>query len=178
MHDERELSAWSERYAAWLDQARSHLEAARWKEAFAAGYPFVEPRHTPWAPVSRPLSETRLAVVSTAGFYVRGEQAPFRAEHYEGDPSYRVLPDDVEPARLAIAHDHFDHAAAEADWNVVLPLDHLRRMVLDGSLGAVGPIFSISGYCTDAAELCRTTAPGIAAAVRSAGCDAALLVPV
>lgn len=178
MHDESELSDWSGRYAAWLERARPLLEQENWKDAFAAGYPFPAPAYTPWAPVAKPLAETRLALISTAGFYLRGEQAPFRAEHIEGDHTFRVLPDDVRREQLAIAHTHYPHAAVEADWNTVLPLDHLREMVREGRLRGLGPIFSISGYCTDAALLCRTTAREIAASVRAAGCDAALLVPV
>lgn len=103
MHDETELTVWSEHYAAWLDPARPLLEEANWKDAFAAGYPYPAPTYTPWAQVARPLS---------AGFYLRGDQPPFRAEHIEGDPTYRVLPENVRPDQLAIAHNHYPHAAA------------------------------------------------------------------
>ncbi|HEY3367859.1 MAG TPA: glycine/sarcosine/betaine reductase selenoprotein B family protein [Symbiobacteriaceae bacterium] len=153
------------------------LEAANWKDGFV-GYPHVQPAEVPFVPFLKPLNQTRLAVVSTAGLYLTHQQAPFTAADVEGDVGLRELPADVKAANLSIAHTHYPHAAAEADWNAVLPLDHLRAMVTAGELGSLGPIFSISGYCTNAAALCRTSAEVIAAAARSDGCDAMLLVPV
>lgn len=171
------LPGWESAYQTWLTQARPILEGAQ-KGAFA-GYPWVQPDDTPFAgALQKPLGMVRLGIVSTAGFYVRGGQAPFTAESIEGDPTFRILPDDVSPAALAIAHTHYPHDAALADWNSVLPLDHLRALVAAGDLGSLGPIFSISGYCTDAGRLCRESAELIAAQAKAAGCDAVLLVPV
>jgi hypothetical protein len=50
----------------------------------------------PWTPLSRPLSEARIALVSTAAPSMRDDR-PFdtegeRANPWWGDPSYRVIP--------------------------------------------------------------------------------------
>lgn len=172
-----DLSAWQPRYQTWLETARPLLEAAQWGDALG-GYPWVQPEEIPFARLGKPLSQVRLGLFSTAGFYLKGQQAPFRAEHIEGDPTFRVLPEGIQPNDLAIAHTHYPHDAALADWNTVLPLDHLCGLVKAGRLGSLGPVFSISGYCTDAAALAEQSAEPIAAQALAAGCDAMLLVPV
>jgi D-proline reductase (dithiol) PrdB len=171
------LPGWEGAYQTWLQSARPLLEAALWKEAFA-GYPWVQPAETPFVPVSKPLSEMKLGVVSTAGFYLTGAQPPFTAWDVEGDPTFRELPTEISPGALSIAHTHYPHDAALADWNAVLPLDHMRAMVSAGELGSLGPVFSISGYCTNAVRLLRESAENIAVRAREEGCDAMLLVPV
>lgn len=170
-------SGWEATYTDWLARALPLVAAGKARLAYV-DYPAAQPGEAPFTPFSKPLAQTRLAVLSTAGFYLTESQAPFTAEDMEGDASYRELPPDVKPTDLSIAHTHYPHEAALADWNAVLPLDHLRAMVARGELGGIGPIFSISGYCTDAALLCRTTGEEIAAKVRAAGCDAMLFVPV
>ncbi len=171
------MPGWDEAYESWFHEARPLLAASRWEDAFVH-YPWVKPADTPCTPLARALGRVRLGVVSTAGFFVTGEQAPFTAEDVEGDPTYRVLPPDVKATDLSISHNHYPHDAARADWNAVLPLDHLRTMVGAGELGGLGPVISISGYCTNAARLGRESVEAIATAVREAGCDALLLVPV
>ncbi|MEX2356321.1 MAG: glycine/sarcosine/betaine reductase selenoprotein B family protein [Thermaerobacterales bacterium] len=175
---ESDLAQWTARYREWLTRGQTLLEGGRFGEAFKMGYPYVDSTVIPWADFRLRLDQTRLAVVTMAGFFVRDEQIPFAAGHPEGDATYRELPDDIEPDRVAIAHQHYEHNAALEDWNTVLPLDHLRSMVQEGVLRSLGPVFSVSGYCTDAAALVRESGQPIAARVRDEGCDAVLLVPV
>lgn len=171
------LPGWSESYQQWLDRARPLLEAAQWGDAFA-GYPWVQPTDIPFTVPTRPLAASRLAVVTTGGFFLKGEQTPFTAENIEGDLTFRVLPATAQPADLAIAHTHYPHDAALADLGTVLPLDHLHAMVDQGRIGSLGPVYSISGYITNVAEFCERSVEAIIRHVQEAGCDAALLVPV
>lgn len=170
-------AGWEAAYQAWLEKARPLLEAGQWQEGLTP-YPRIQCQDVPFAPVTKPLSAMKLGVVSTAGFYLTGAQLPFTAEEVEGDPSFREFPASVLPEVLSIAHTHYPHDAALADWNVVLPLDHLRAMVAAGELGGLGPVYSISGFCTNAARLVRESAEAIADRARQAGCDAVLMVPV
>lgn len=173
---EHELEEWRPLYQAWIEEVRPRLEAG--EPGQYRHYPYAKPTDTPFVPFAGSLSQARIGVVSTAGFYVRDSQEPFTAADVEGDASFRQLPNDVTAAQLAIAHTHYPHEAALADWNVVVPLDRLRAMVAAGQVGSLGPIFSISGYCTDIAELCERSARVIAAQARAAKCDAVLVAPV
>ena len=51
----------------------------------------------PSTPLTKPLAERRLAVVTTAGMHVRNDR-PFIA----GDPSYRVIPSTSRPDEMAL----------------------------------------------------------------------------
>ena len=50
-------------------------------------FPAMEHDDAPFAPLSKPLSEAKLALVTTAGLHLRGD-APFSS----GDQTYRVIP--------------------------------------------------------------------------------------
>ena len=168
-----------QRYQEWFDRVRHLLDAGDFKSSFADGYPYATADDTPWAPLVTPLERATIGLVSTAGLYVAGEQPPFDAANPEGDPSYRAFPADTSRERLVIAHTHYDHAAAERDLNVVLPVDRLRLLAAEGVIGGVGPtVYSISGYATPWHEIADETAPAIAEGLTRDGVDAALLVPV
>ena len=72
----------------------------------------------PW--VTGPaLSRRRVAIVSSAGLVVRGEN-PFRGR----DPDYRAIPSTVAADDLLCSHIsiNFDRTGFQEDWNVVFPL--------------------------------------------------------
>ena len=173
-----DLEGFRERYPDWLEANRPHLEAANWKEAFKT-YPFAVNSSAPWTPLRKPLSECTLAVLSTAGLYLKNGQTPFDAANIEGDWTFRELPADASPADLGIAHDHYPHEAAEKDLNAVYPLDRLRELAAEGRIGAVaGKHYSISGYCTRSDLVVEKAAPELVAALGAAGVDVVLHLPV
>ena len=145
-----------------------------------------EPTHDPipWAPVSVPLSEAKVALLSTAGLSMRGD-APFdmegeRRNPTRGDPSWRRIAADATSASVEVNHLHIDTGYIERDLNVALPLDRLRELVSDGSVGSMAEShYSIMGYQgNDTSVLEEQSAPEIAAAMRGEGVDLALLAPV
>jgi D-proline reductase (dithiol) PrdB len=88
---------------------------------------------TPW--VTGPaLSRRRVAIVSSAGLVVRGEN-PFRGR----DPDYRAILADTKPEELLVSHIsiNFDRTGFQEDWNVVFPLDRLNELAADGVIGSV-----------------------------------------
>jgi D-proline reductase (dithiol) PrdB len=90
----------------------------------------------PWTTPARPLAESRLALVTTAGIHLRGDR-PFIG----GDTSYRVFPTSTSPSDIVQSHASigFDRSAIQRDLNVVLPLDRVRELAARGSLGSLGP---------------------------------------
>jgi D-proline reductase (dithiol) PrdB len=173
-----DIEAFRARYPAWLEATRPLLEAKNWKDSFKT-YPFVVNEDCPWTPLARPLAQCRVAMLTTAGLYVPGDQPPFRAEDCEGDWTFRELPVDAAPERLAIAHDHFDHTRAEEDRNCVYPLDRLRELADEGFIGALAAThYAISGYCTRPDRVVEHSAPQIAAHALQTGVDVLLHIPV
>ncbi|NIT65061.1 MAG: hypothetical protein GWO39_15305 [Gammaproteobacteria bacterium] len=172
------VAAFRARYPDWLEATRPVLEAKNWKEAFKT-YPFVVNAHAPWTPLTKPLAECRVALLSTAGAYVKDEQPPFDAENIEGDWTVREIPTDVDYAQLELAHTHYDHARADQDLNCVFPLQRLRELVAEGVIGSLAARhYSISGYCTTADKVAEHTAPQVAMRAKQDAVDAVLHVPV
>lgn len=70
-----------------------------------------------------PLSQRRVAMVSTAGLHRRNDR-PFTI--MSGD--YRIIPGNVATNDLVMSHisTNFDRTGFQQDWNVVFPLDRLR----------------------------------------------------
>lgn len=166
------------RYAEWWRRAGDAVERHDYSTAFKT-YPWPTFTETPWTPVTRPLSESRVGVVTTGGLYRADVDAPFAGGAPEGDWGFRVIPSGIPIQTLAIAHDHFAHEIAESDMNTIFPLDRLRELAEAGTIrGVADAHFSVMGYCPRAADLAEHTAPAIAAGLREAGADVALVVPV
>ena len=173
-----DVAGFREKYGPWMEEVRPLLEAKDWKSAFAS-YPFPQPATAPWTPFSKELGQCRVALLSTAGIYLKDSQQRFDAENIEGDWSFRELPRTIKPDEVALAHTHYDHASADADLNAVLPLDRLGELEKEGVIGELlTPIFSISGYCTRPDLVAEQTAPQIAARVKEMRADVLLNIPV
>jgi D-proline reductase (dithiol) PrdB len=127
----------------------------------------------PWVTGS-PLSQRRVAIVSSAGLVMRGEN-PFRGR----DADYRVIPADTKPEDLLISHIsiNFDRAGFQEDWNVVFPLDRLRELAAEGMIGSVAAThYSFMG-ATDPVQM-EPHARELAGRLKQDRVDAAILPPV
>ena len=82
----------------------------------------------PFTPLAKPLSECRMALLSTAGVHL-DDQPAFNTATVEGDHGHRIIPDDVDLSRLVFSHTHYDTSSAEQDPNVVMPIDRLHELV-------------------------------------------------
>jgi D-proline reductase (dithiol) PrdB len=128
----------------------------------------------PWVE-GPPLSERRVAIVSTAGLH-RREDRPFTPE--PGD-YYRVIPGDIRAAELLMSHmsTNFDHTGFQQDWNVLFPLDRLREFAEEGIIGSVADFhYSFMG-ALDPLQM-EKDARRLASILKGDHVDALLLVPV
>lgn len=134
----------------------------------------------PGAVLEKPLSEARLAVVTTAAFHLP-DQPAFDESVTGGDVSYRVIPKETALDSLQIAHksDAFDSSGIETDKNLALPLDDLADMAATGRIGSVSPRhFSFMGSIPSPGRLTSHSAPEVAGLLKEDGVDAVLLTPV
>ncbi len=145
-----------------------------------------EPGHPeiPWAPVRKPLSESKVALLSTAGLSMKGD-ASFDMETERkrptwGDPSWRALRSDATSASIAANHLHIETRYILEDINVALPLDRLRELVEAGEVGAMASAhYSIMGFQgADSSTLENESGPAIAESMNKEEVDLALLAPV
>jgi len=146
------------------------LKAYRWRR--------IDP--VPWTPLGKPLSACRVALVSSAGFVLPGQQ-PFDGKKRGGDPTFREIPATVDVARLVDTHrsESFDHSGMRSDSNLVLPIDRLDELARAGRIRtANGRHLSFMGSLTATGAFVKDTAPAAARLLVEDGVDVALLVPV
>jgi len=140
------------------------------------------PRAIPWVPMAKPLAESTVALVSTAGVArlddVAFDEEGERRNPWWGDPSYRLIPHDTTEHDVKLHHLHIDRRFGSADLDVVLPMRRLRELAIDGFIGRAAEIhYSLMGYQLRPQVLEQETAPAIAREMRARGVDAAALVP-
>lgn len=137
-----------------------------------------------FAPFERRLGDASIALLSSAGLSLAGEQAPFdlereRREPEWGDPSHRVIPH-LTDAELVMSHLHVNNTDILADRNVALPMDVLEDVARDGRIARATPCHvSVMGYQLYGLEEWRAqTAPRIIDLLRDEGADGVVLAPV
>lgn len=147
---------------------------------FLKAYPWRRVDPVPWAPPRKPLAVCRLALVSSAGFVLPGQE-PFDASIRGGDVSFRDIPSDAPAPSLIDTHRSrsFDHEGIRRDPNLALPLDRARELAAAGRIGSVNRRhLSFMGSITAPGRLVRDSAPQAARRLAEDGVDIALLIPV
>ena len=141
-----------------------------------------ERRPIPWTPMTRPLADCTVALISTAGV-ARRDDVPFdqegeRRNPWWGDPTYRAIPQGTTKAEVELHHLHIDPRFGQEDLDVVLPMRRLDELAREGRIGRPAHThYSIMGYQLRAEVLEGETAPAIAREMMARGVDATALVP-
>lgn len=117
-------------------------------------------RCVPFTPFDKDLSTATVTLVSATGVYAP-DQEPFPTED-PGDVTYRIIDGNADVRSLRIAHHHYDHSEADADPNIVFPLETLRELASEGMIAAVNDKHFAYGFTTRLRELYETTFPEIA----------------
>jgi D-proline reductase (dithiol) PrdB len=130
----------------------------------------------PWAPLTKPLGESRLAVLSTAGTYVAGQVAYY----YKDDTSTRRIPKETPVEALRFSHitEHY-LVDARPDPNCLFPIEPLRRLEADGVIGELAPeLISCMGGIYSQRRVREELLPAVEAIFAEQKADAALLIPL
>lgn len=122
------------------------------------------------------VSESRVALVTTAGVHPRADDA-FKDLAPEGDPTYRVIPSDIHSSELMVTHNHYDHSDADKDVNCVFPIDRVRDLASEGVVGDVAPEhFGFMGFNPDPALIVENGGE-VARRLAGASVDVAIMTP-
>lgn len=172
--------------------------AYRWQvEAYRGhlGDPSAFPhRHedTPWAPMTKPLSESRVALMTSSGHFADGddpkplgidnmsqEEAEARImETIKEPPTLSSIPSGLPFDQLRVRHGGYPVAAAAEDPQVVLPLRIMERLEADGVIGEFADTsYSFVGAAAQG-PIKKRIGPAWAEMLREQGVDAVLLVPI
>ena len=134
----------------------------------------------PFTPLGKPLSDARIAIVTTAAPYQpgKGNQGPGAA--YNGRAKFfevYSLPTDSEPD-LCVSHIAIDRAHTTAeDQGSYFPLKTLKTLEKMGEIGPLTARFHGLPTNRSQATTMETDCPELVARCRADGADAAVLVP-
>ncbi len=138
-------------------------------------FPAFEHDDAPFAPLKKPLSDSKVALVTTAGLHVRGV-APFT----NNDQSYRVIPSDTPARDILQSHTSigFDRTAFMRDINISFPVDRLNELVAQGVVGSLSTNFySFMGAIRNPSKIVEETGPEVAKLLIDDGVDVVFLTP-
>lgn len=140
------------------------------------------PQEIPWTPLSRPLAESTVALISSAGLALKTDQ-PFdqegeRRNPWWGDPSYRILPRTATTGDVNLYHLHIHPRIAEQDLNTLLPLQRLLEFEERSEIGrSAANHYSFMGYILQPQTLLEESVPAMIRQMKRDGVNAVILVP-
>ncbi len=161
----------------YIARVRSYYQGLGYGAPYTWAKPADEP---PFTPLAKPLSQCRVAIVTTAAPLPPDTDTAWTKPRYDASIKfYKVYsaPSQIEPV-LRIHHVaiDWDHTTAQ-DQGTYFPLRALRRAAIAGRIGTVAPHFF--GMPTNRSQKTTvlTDAPELVRRAREVDIDAALLVP-
>ena len=128
-----------------------------------------------WVAPTRPLSELRIALITTAGLHFRDDEAFGLMDH-----GFRPIGGDEDPDNLVMSHSsvNFDRSGFQEDINTVFPLARFRELQRHGAIGSLASVhYSFMGAGLPPAAY-EQSARGLAGMLKQDRVDAVFLTPV
>lgn len=134
----------------------------------------ASPSKPAWTPIAKPVSESRVALLSSAALRL-AHQEPFTPRE---DSSYRRVPSDPTAGEIIIDHHSGIGRVPKQDPEIVFPRTALAELAKRAIVGSVAPFhFSFMGGLREHRKIENELAPAIANDLKQARVDLALLVP-
>jgi D-proline reductase (dithiol) PrdB len=131
---------------------------------------------TPITPLTKPLNECKLALLTTGGLHLKSDK-PFDTKHKEGDCSYRLLPGKMTHKDIMVTHESYDHKFVNADLNCVFPIDRMREYVKRGRIKSLSEEhYSFMGHIYVTYDLMKNSLK-VGKLLKKLGVDVAFLTP-
>lgn len=136
----------------------------------------------PWTPLSKPLREATVALVTSAGISLKTDP-PFDMEREKreptwGDRSYRKIPRDATEKDVNANHLHINTDYILQDINVMLPLARLKEFEREGVIGRLAPTaYSFYGFQWQSTEFVSEAIEPMAKNMAAEGVDVVILSP-
>lgn len=134
----------------------------------------ITPSKPAWCPISKPLSQSRVALLSSAALRL-AHQEPFIPRE---DFGYRRVPSEPSAGDLVIDHHSGIGRVPKQDPEIVFPRTALANLQRRGIVGSLAPFhFSFMGGLRDHGKIENELATSITNDLKQAQVDLALLVP-
>ena len=145
-------------------------------------WPYVDTssEDIPWTAPSKPVKESKVALVSSGGLYHKDDRSfdldRERREPLWGDPSFREIPRGISQEEIRVAHLHYENSHALEDCNCILPLAALDEVLDEGRIGGISDYhLAFMGYQPRLGTFIRETVPRMAERLREMEVDLVLL---
>jgi D-proline reductase (dithiol) PrdB len=136
----------------------------------------------PWTPMKKPLSQTTIALVTSAGISLRTDP-PFDMEREKreaiwGDRSHRAIPRGTTEKDIVVNHLHINTNWIKQDLNVILPLDRMVEFEQEKIIGRLAPSsYSFYGFQWQNTDFLKEAIEPISKKMRAEGVEAVLMTP-
>ena len=128
-----------------------------------------------WTNQKKPLSQMRVALITTAGLHFRDEEAFGFA-----DATFRPIAGEENANNLIMSHSsaNFDRSGFADDVNLVFPIDRIKELERAGTIGSVAGVhYSFMGAGLEPTKY-EQSADQVAHLLKQDQVDAVLLTPV
>jgi len=136
----------------------------------------------PWTPLAKPLSQTTLALVTSAGISLKTD-CPFNMEREKkeatwGDRSYRAIPRGTTEKDIEVSHLHMNTDWIRQDINVILPLARMAEFEQEKIIGRLPPTsYSFYGFQWQNTDFLKEAIEPISNRMKREAVDAILMTP-
>jgi len=151
-----------------------------WVKTFIPGEDFKE--YIPWTPMTKPLSETTIALVTSAGISLKTDP-PFDMEREKrepiwGDRSYRTIPKETTEKDIEVNHLHINTSYIKQDINVILPLSRMAEFEQEKIIGRLAPTaYSFYGFQWQNNKFLKEAVEPISKHMKTEKVEAVLVTP-
>jgi D-proline reductase (dithiol) PrdB len=136
----------------------------------------------PWTPMKKPLNQTTLALVTSAGIRLKNE-TPFDMEREKreplwGDRSYRAIPKETTEKDIEVEHLHINTTYIKQDINVILPLSRMAELEKERVIGRLAATaYSFYGFQWQNTDFLKEAVEPISKRLKAEGAEAVLMTP-
>jgi D-proline reductase (dithiol) PrdB len=138
--------------------------------------------HIPWTPMAKPLNQTTIALVTSAGISLKTDP-PFDMEREKreplwGDRSYREIPRGTTEKDIEVNHLHINTNYIKQDINVILPLARMAEFEKEKIIGHLAPTsYSFYGFQWKSTDYLKGAIEPISMRMKIERVEAVLMTP-
>jgi D-proline reductase (dithiol) PrdB len=160
-------------HVRYIDKTREYYRG----EGYEKPYRWAHFDDIPFTPLTRPLAECRVGLITTSEMAIRDEPLPVADDDPLRDPY--SLPSDTPMARLYSRKTAYDRFATTLDdVDSYLPLTRLRELAAAGRVGSLAPRFHMAFSQYSQRKTLGVDAPEILKQMREDRVDVAVLTAV
>ena len=162
-------------HVCYIDRTRDYYLS----QGYDKPYQWAHHTDAPFAALTKPLAESRVAIVSTSDIAIQGPDGERDRSNEFSVGNVYSLPSDTPVEKLYSRQEHYDqHATTLDDVNPYYPVERLQELVERGRIGSLAPRFHgvYTGY--SARKTMESDAPEVLRRCQEDDVDIAVMTPV